>query len=183
MQMAKGLFSGVGSAKVVNSEYIKPGEVLFRVDRTKTDVNRKKETIVVVEGTVIHDLLDGESEMRVGEAVSQVLKPASDYFDRDVKAFVCAALGYDINDAPENEITEAAESIFGTDDNILCETVLHLSAKNIVTQKGGDFTKITWKGEVAYEDLPAMLSEREIERFYPNGKLDALIEQSKNAKA
>jgi len=163
------LFKGTGSAKVVNSEYFKPVDGLFRVDVCKSDQNRKKEPIVVIEGTIIHVIDPSVSELRAGDSVSQVLKPSSDYFARDVKAFVCSATSTDPNEADATEVEKAAAEIFESGNNPLSGTILHVRAHDITTEKGNPFTKITWKGEVDLKDAYEMLMESERARFFPNG--------------
>lgn len=175
-----GLFKGIGDAKVLDAVYIKPCDVLVRIDMTKVGENRKKEQFAFVEGTVIHCLSD--SEHTVGESITQAIKVTSDYFERDVKAFICSALGVDQNTDP-GDIDAAAEQVFESGDNPLQGTVMHLKAIPITTKQGNPFTKISWKGEVTPSRLKELLSPEEIKRFYPDGALDELIANYEAANA
>lgn len=175
-----GLFKGIGDAKVLDATYIKPCDVLMRIDMTKVGSNRKKEQFAFVEGTVIHCLSD--SEHTVGESITQAMKVTSDYFARDVKAFICAALGVD-QDTDSAEVDAAAEQVFESGDNPLQGTVMHLKAIPITTKQGNPFTKVSWKGEVTPDRVKDLLTEGEIKRFYPDGALDELIANYEKANA
>lgn len=172
------LFEGAGkSTGKKNANYIRPGHFLMRINQCKTDENRKKEPFAAVEGTVIC-ILDSDTEHRLGEDVTFLIKKASDYFEDEMVSFLGAATGMDVKSETDENKEQALAAIFESD-NPLSGTVLEVFAKNIVLKESGrDFTQITWRGEVEPHRLKDILSDEELDRFYPGGALDDIIAET-----
>lgn len=175
--MGSSIFAGAGeSTGVKRGNYIRQGHFLMRIDLCKIGENRKKEPNALVEGTVITHL-DSESENRVGENVTWLVKKASDYFLDEMVTFLGAATGMDIQSVSGEEKEEALAMIFDGD-NPLSGTVMEVFAKDVITKSGNPFTQVTWRGEVEPQKLKEVLSEDEIAKFYPGDALDKIIAET-----
>lgn len=138
-----GAFRGLGEAEVFGSgKYFPCVDADYRVCVRKVSFirTRKREDAYLIELDVIES---GNPDMPVGAVGSHMIMMRHDSALGDVKAFLGAALGIDVNDKSISSAQweEAAESSIG-DDNPLAGTELSLrTMKKTVQKTGGDFTK------------------------------------------
>lgn len=175
-----GTFSGIGKAQAKKSaNYIQPGQYLLRLDVTRIGKNRKGQKLAFVETTVIA-VLDESSKNRVGESVTWCVREDSDYFFPEVKAFILAVGDMDENSVTEEEVEAAAATIF-EGDNPLQNFVIEAHTTERISQENRPYNVTDFKGTVPFEKVKEILSEEgTVDRFFPDGLLDQLIEATAN---
>jgi len=166
------LFDGMEQATVRGEwNYVRPGDYICQIKRIKTKRSRQKRWYLGVEARVVHVIDDDEGRGHdVGDDVSHMINAEGDYFLSEVKtmyANICAC--------DPSEITRDICKQIAGPDNPLAGVIVRIKGKNKVTKKGNDFTTVTYK-RVPAAKAASMLSDDEIEAFFPKGKLDALIE-------
>ena len=181
----RGLFKGIGTAKpMLDSEYIKPGRYLVRIDKTKFFQNRKKINRFGVEMTVVHVIDDAAGQgHRLGNSVTYIFRPESDYFQGEMKAFISCVLGIPHESISEDDITEAGVEMFVKDEKILTGSVLEFTARTIVTTKDNDFTRVAFNRLLTAKEAIATLPEAIRTAFFPNQYLERRAEAEAAAAA
>lgn len=172
--LVKSTFGGgaLKNAKArVDSNWIRPGHYLMRIDRVKLDQNRKDETMMFIEMTPVHvyDNDDGAGH-RVGEAVSHGLMKKHDAFLGNVKAFLAAAMGCPAEEIGEDEIL----AVLDDDEGVLNGTVVEVFAKEIVTKANRPFTSVKYRREVPALELLEILSEETQKLYFPDDELQKI---------
>lgn len=180
--MGKSIFSGLKDAKLrVDANYVRPGHYLMRIDKCKTAENRKHEDFCAVEMTCVHVMDDDNGAgHKPGEEPSWLTMVKSDYFASDILTFICNVMGLDPNDLSEKERIEAAEMVFGEEDDKdhdqpLSGTVVEVKARAVkLKDSDKDFTKVSWCREVPASELIERLSDDEKAKFFPGDVLEKL---------
>lgn len=132
-----GMFKGVESARVPEGGvYFQPGVYLAKVLACKGFSNRRQIGTFVVECELLES---SEPSLPAGSLVSQVITLDKESALGNIKGFIAAAM----NDRAEN-VTEEMCDMVASAGNPLKGTVLRVSASNIKTKAGKDFTKLTW---------------------------------------
>ena len=173
--LAGNMFGGLKAARMsMDSNWMKEGHYLMRIDLVKIDQNRNEETAVFIECTVVHIYTNandaGETMHRLGESCCQsIWKKHKDTFLGNVKAFLAAATGYPPTEIEEKHILQIID-----DDQPLCGTVLEVKNRVILTKAKTPFTKINWKREVPPAELLTILPAEAQEMFFPDGTLEKM---------
>lgn len=170
----RGLFKGIGSARpMLDSEYIKPGRYMVRIDKTKFFQNRKKINRFGVEMTVVHIIDNAQGQGHsIGNSVTYIFRPESDYFQGEMKAFISCVLGIPHEQITEDDITEAGVEMFVKDEKILTGSVLEFTARNVVTQKDTDFTRVAFNRVLPAAEALTVLPENIVASFFPGQYLE-----------
>jgi len=151
-------FSGVENAKAnVGGNYVKPCDMIARIDRVKQDDSRSNGSFIANEMTVLH-VFEGEHE--VGENVTHMLMQKFDSFLNNWKKLVIG-----ITSCPDSEVTEEASNKIVSEDQPLSGIVVRVKAHNIKTRKGEDFTIVNYHGEVKEEDWRPLVSDADAARL------------------
>lgn len=175
MALAKQIFGNgkLKNAKArIDSNWEREGHYLERIDNVKITQNRKKQTGVVIEKTIIHvyDDKDGAGH-RLGESVSHSMWDHHDSFLGNVKAFLAGTMGLDVNAVEDDHIFQ----VIG-DDQPLAGTIVECFNREIMTRSDKPFTVINYKREVPAVEVKKTLTPDAIKNFFPDGKLDKAIE-------
>lgn len=134
-----GLFSGIKDAKVSRGGvYLEPGVYTARVEACKSGVTRKGAGFFVVEMTVLES---NNPKFTKGSSVSWMVVLDKEPSLGNIKHFAAIA-----TNTPEDEIDEAGIELIVSAENPLRGTILEISATNIKTKAGGDFTKVVFTG-------------------------------------
>lgn len=135
--MANGMFDGIEGARVSEGGvYLKPGVFKARIMAVKALKDRKGVGTFVVECELIESSND---DLPKGTIASWVVKLDKEPALGNIKAFAAAATG-----VSAKEVTAKAIELIVSEGNPLRDTVLKISAQNIKTKAGSDFTKVTW---------------------------------------
>jgi hypothetical protein len=174
-ELANGLFGAkFKEAKArVDSNWEREGRYLLRIDNVKLDQNRKKQTGLFVEKTVIHvyDDADGEGH-KVGETVDHSMWDHHESFLGNVKAFLAAVLGLPTTEVEESHVLQVID-----DDQPLQGTVVECHNRTILTrEKGKPFTVINYKREVPALELIEILSDEVKATYFPDDLLERMVE-------
>lgn len=173
-----GLFDKIGNVKAkVQANYISPGHYVCRIDKVLAKQNRKQEDTFIIEMTVIHVFDDNDGKgHKIGEEISNVINFRHDMALPNIKRFLCAVL-----DRPESDITSQVCERVCSDKQPLAGLIVEIQAKPTVTKAGNDFTDVGYRRTVPASLLVEILDEEAITRFFPDGKLEAMLqkEQSK----
>jgi hypothetical protein len=144
------LFQGVENAKAqVGGNYIKPGDIIARINRVHQDSSRKNGDFVAIEMTVYHSF---EGPHTPGEEVTHMLMHKFDSFLSNWKS---AIMG--ITSCSEAEVTADQSEKLVSEEQPLSGMVVRVKAFNIVTRSGKDYTKVTYEGEVSSEALEGIV--------------------------
>jgi hypothetical protein len=169
-----GIFDGMGEASSSrDSNYVIPAHVLGRINRVKSGTTRKEEGFFAVEMTVVHDCSPDKYERgkyghMQGEEVTWMAMAKHDSFLSNVKQFVGSTLAMEDEAIGKDEVN----TICG-DDQPLAGLVVEVVARNIITRANKDFTKVSFKGEVAQEEVAKLIGDEAMARFFPGGKTPA----------
>lgn len=165
---AETIFSGIESVEVYErTVYCGPGRYLARIDRVTQGINRKKAFYVAIEMTIVHVFSDGGGQgHRVGDAVTRYIG-ASDYFLKDVKAFISKALDVDPSQIDEDDCITVV-----SDEQPLAGVVVEWEGvqKPAKKQEPGQpmkfFTNVFFKGRWEPEDVENLLDAETFARFF-----------------
>lgn len=176
---------GTGNANYVNGE----GQYLARIEVCKTGKNYKKIDFACVVLTILADLTqDGSSKHKVGEEVTVLVRRDNDYFMRDWITFIQQITGEDMTNATGDQKVEALEMVFGSD-NPLGGTLVEMHSLLRLKKDGNPddpkqyYTLINWKREVRAYEAIGMLSQGVIDRYFPEGALEALAKAHESEDA
>lgn len=171
-----GMFTGMSQVRArVDREYIEAGKYWVRIDHCKVGQNRQGIPHSVVEGTVIAVLQqEGPNSHKVADEVTQVFSAKSEYCKRDIKSFVCGAMGM-----ADAEVTDQDCMAVFMPDNPLAFTVVEVHAYDIAKKNKPNemFTRVSWKREVPPSEIQRGLPAVLIERFFPGNFLAKLVER------
>lgn len=173
-ELAQGLFKGLKDAKArVDSNWDREGRYLMRIDNVKIDSNRKKQTAVFVEKTVVHVIDDADGEgHKVGESTTHSMWTHHESFLGNVKAFLAGALG-----VPPEQITEEQVYEVVDDEQPFAGTVVECHNRKILTrEKKQPFTVVNYKREVPAQELIDTLSDEVKETYFPDGALETMLQ-------
>lgn len=181
----RSLFAGIGAARtMLDTSYFKEGRYWMRIDKGKQFENRNHLARVGIEGTIIKVLDDHQGRShRAGESVSHLYKRENEYFDREIKTFICMITG-----AAEEQVTEelglqVADAIFPEGSNApqpMAMKVVEVVARLTKTKKDTDFTRVSFVREVPASEVLGGIAPADAVRFFPAGYLEA--EASKEAE-
>lgn len=163
-----GMFDGIKDAKSsLDANYDRDGDYVSRIDRVKAGKTRSGDEFVAIEKTVIHVFDDGEGRgHRVGEEATHMMMTRHDSFQGNFKAFVSNSMG-----CGQDEVDTAACEEIISDANPMGGLIVRHVNKTIQTRKGTDFTRVSYKGEIAPNELVELLDEDAQTRFFPDGSL------------
>lgn len=165
------LFKGLKSAKpILDSEYMKPGHYWLLLNRCKVDENRKHESFVANEFTVVH-VLDNAVGMgfSVGASATHLTMQKSDYFFSEVRTFVSKVMGVAFEDVGEDE----ALLVYGPDQP-LAGMIVEAVCQQVMTKEGKPFVKTLYRREVPPAEALGILPPNIVSRFFPGGRLEKL---------
>jgi hypothetical protein len=173
--MGKKLFGGVKGAKgPSDGNYFKDGTYIVRIDRVKIFDNRKDQTKVAVEATVLSVVEEGtQGGHRVGDQVSQIMDPKWDLFLGIFKSFVECAMRCDFADMEDDEAEAACDMVCGEDQplsGVICRVVNRI----VTTKQDTNFTKVTWTDEIAPGEAIELMSPKALAVCYPGEKATIL---------
>lgn len=162
------LFEGIGDADLLEAVYENPGTYLEQILKVKYVDTRKSGPMFIIEKRVLHCLaeVDGFAPHQPGAIVSHTIKKQSEYFKADMKQVVCGVMEVDPSDPT---IDDVARDIFRVDGSpieglfVICENT------NVITkEKKQNFTKIRYRGTRPASEAFEMMSERALERIFPD---------------
>lgn len=176
---------GVGNAKAGRDvNYLREGSYIARIDKCwiKDDC-RGGFDLAICEMTVLHRNNE-ESVNRVGESASWAISSTNDYFLPECLALVQAVTGEDVDGMSEEQKVEAMNLVFDSN-NPLEGTIVEVEVIKKAKKKASDadiaagrsdafIDKVVFRGEVKPSRAAKLLTENEINRFYPDGKLDEM---------
>jgi hypothetical protein len=143
-----GLFAGIKDAKVSQGGvYLKPGVFTTRIEACKSGKTRANVVFFVVELDILES---NNSELPPGTRCSWMVTLDKEPALGNIKAFLAVA-----TDSKEEEIDEAGVELVVSADNPLKDTIVRVSAVNIKTKAGTDFTKCTFLPADARESASA----------------------------
>lgn len=161
--VAERFFSNQSRVDAFNKEKVKSfgnraakmgiGEYWVRLDKVTMKETMKAGTIIFeIAGTVVH-VKSEECDHSVGEAVTQAFFPSSNFFYKDVKAFLASTL-----DTPTEEVTEQDILEVCAEDNPLADLVIGVKGvakhgKEGTKHEGKVFCNLYWNGEISEEAL------------------------------
>lgn len=132
-----GMFDGIETARTSEGGvYFKPGSFVAEVKTCKALKDRKGVGTFVVETLLLES---SREDMPKGTLCSWVVKLDKEPALGNIKGFVAAAFGLSAS-----AVTAAAVEDVVSDKNPLNGMKLRVSAQNIKTKSGTDFTKVAW---------------------------------------
>jgi hypothetical protein len=135
--MNTGMFEGIEGARVSEGGvYFKPGVYKARILAVKALKDRKGVGTFVVECELLES---SEPMLPAGTIASWVVKLDKEPALGNIKSFAAAA-----NGVQPKDVTAKAIELIVSEGNPLKDTILKVSAQNIKTKSGSDFTKVTW---------------------------------------
>lgn len=175
-----GMFEGIESPDVKasrDSNYMKRGHYLVRIDRVKADQTRKSRPFVAIECTVLHTFADGDGDEfqgdpeqleqqwhRPGDTPSQLLMADRDPFLPNIKAFVSQVLA-----VPAVKVTVAECNKMCSEENPMGGMVAEVNNRVIKLEKTGNpFTKINWVREWKPSEFMKIVKVELLEQLFPN---------------
>jgi hypothetical protein len=181
------MFDGIESPEIKasrDSNYLRRGHYLVRIDRVKSDKTRppKNRPFVAIETTVVHTFADGDGRdlqgqmdqldqqwHKPGDTPSQLLMADMDTFLPNIKSFVSNVMA-----VPESQVTVEACNEMCSEENPLGGMVVEVNNRMIKTTAGNDFTKINWVREWRPSEFSKVVDVDLLEALFPN--LEALLE-------
>lgn len=131
-----GVFDGLGKAEYFEGgKYVSPGVFLVEVKRVKQGLTRKKEPFFVVEMKTIES--SSLKEHPLGTDMSWMVMLKHDAALGNIKHFLSVASGSPLTEVDEKDAEEAVAEA-----NPLAGVKLRISAVNVKTRAGADFTKV-----------------------------------------
>jgi hypothetical protein len=192
---AAAIFANIGAASASKqSNWIRPGDYLFRIEAMKLICSRKRENILVAELTCVH-VFSGAFAQQLGmaphvpgETLAASYNDKHDGFLGNVKAMIAGIEG-----VPGEQI----DAIFAREGTSLTQhcvlmtseaqpyagMFVHVTAQQIVTKRGTPFTRINWLREVKPSELSGILFPDELQRFFPGDALQQLIASEQRIQA
>jgi hypothetical protein len=135
--MADSMFAGIEGARTSEGGvYFRPGAYEARVIAVKALKDRKGIGTFVVETEL---LASSNDKLPVGTMCSWVVKLDKEPALGNIKAFIAAAMK-----CAAKDVTAQAVEMVISEGNPLRDVVLKVSAQDIKTKAGNDFTKVTW---------------------------------------
>tara|TARA_Y100000114_G_C11693074_1_gene294556 strand:- start:113 stop:526 length:414 start_codon:yes stop_codon:yes gene_type:complete len=132
-----GLFDGIESVEVTQrSEYLQAGSYVLEIQAIKEGTSRKGEDYFLSEFKIIES---SNPELPAGAPVTWMYMKRFDSFLKGVKAFIASAANCRVDEVT-SEICAAAIS----DKQPLVGAKVSAFAKDVPTQSGGTFTKVTF---------------------------------------
>jgi hypothetical protein len=142
-----GRFSRIKEARYSEGGvYVLPGVYMFEILACKAGETRSGVPFFVVELKILESNND---DRPVGSECSWFVGLDKEPALGNIKQFVSAATG-----SPLDEVDEEAVELIVSKDNPLAGHVIHASAINIKTKKGGDFTRVKWSPVDSDDDEP-----------------------------
>ena len=130
-----GLFDGIEKVEVSQrSEYLQPGSYVLEIQAIKEGTSRSGEDYFLSEFKIIES---SNPELPPGAPVTWMTMKRFDSFLKGVKAFIASAAGCTVD-----EVTQAICAAAISDEQPMAGARVSAFAKNVVTKKGGDFTKV-----------------------------------------
>lgn len=157
----------------LDSNWLREGHYVMRIDRVKLDQNRKEQTGFFIEMTCLHAYSAYEEvpPHTPGDNPTQAIWAHFDSFLGNVKHFISRAVG-----VPATEVDETHVDLVTADDQPLSGTVMEVKGRTIMTQRNKPFNKVTYVREIAAKELKALLSEKVKTEFFPDNLLDQMEE-------
>lgn len=155
------VFEGIENAEVQrDSEFIRPGRYILRLDACRTGVTRKQidyslfsfTCVDVVDDTAASD--DPKGPHRVGDKVSWMIMKSWDGFLAAVKSAIVQMTG-----CSEDEVTSDNLQIIFGGDQPLAGNFYEVDARNIITKKNTTFTKVRVVRELAADEVRARVPD------------------------
>lgn len=191
------LFGGIDHAKTsFDSNYMRPGHYILRIDNIKASANQKGEPFLATEMTVLHCISDLEATQHAlhphlpGETVTDMKMKKHQSFLPNVRAQIAGMEGMSIEELQQQlgregkSVEQYMIDVCGPNQPY-AGMFVEIHARQIMTQRGTPFTKISYKREVRPSELPGFLSPEQIQKFFPGDMLQQLIghEQSIHGNA
>ena len=150
-------FEGVEAAKPQKSgNFIRPCDIIARIDRIKKGETRKGIGFIANEMIVLHAF---EGSHVVGENITHMLMMDKDSFLGNWKAMIMG-----IASCAEEEITQEQSEVIISEEQPFSGDVIRVKARNIKTQADKDFTVVDYHGAVLAEEWMALMSDVEKKR-------------------
>jgi hypothetical protein len=142
------MFDGIEGARVSEGGvYFKPGAFRARILAVKALKDRKQVGTFVVECELLES---SEPSLPRGTVCSWVVKLDKEPALGNIKAFAAAATG-----VQPKEVTAKAIELIVSEGNPLKDVTMKVSASNIKTKSGSDFTKVTWQADEDQDEATA----------------------------
>jgi hypothetical protein len=155
--------------------YMRAGKYLIRIDRVKEFFNRKQVFCWALEATVLHVFDDHqETGHGVGEIVTHYVESTSDYFLKDIKGAVVAALKCNPNDVDEDDLLGIAD-----EEQPLAGFVLPYQGSPKTSQKGTDYTVIRYQPSWDIEQVRKILDPKRFAEFFPGAEPEPVAPPSR----
>lgn len=193
--VAAQLFGGIDSARTsFDSNYMRAGHYLCRIDRIKASTNQGGEPFLATEMTILHCFSDHEAVQvgvlahAAGEQVTDMKMKKHQSFLGNVRAMIAGLEGMTVEELQQQlgregknvemymiEVCGAQQPYAGT--------FVEVYARQIMTRpkpgvpNGTPFTKITYKREVRPSELPGFMPPELLQSFFPGDMLQQLIAQ------
>lgn len=131
-----GIFSGIKNAEYYESgKYVAPGLYLGEVLKVKQGMSRKKRGFFAVELRVLES--SNSKDHPVGTDMTWMVMLDQDAAMGNIKHFIAVAGDMSVDEVEEEDANDAV-----SESNPLAGVKLRISAVNVKTLKGGDFTKV-----------------------------------------
>jgi hypothetical protein len=146
--------------------YMRAGKYLVRVDRVKEFFNRTGIFCWAMEGTILH-VFDSHQETghTVGEVVTHYVESTSDYFLKDIKGLIVAALKCNPAEIDEDDCLDTAD-----EEQPLAGFVLPYHGHPKVSQKGNDYTVIRYQPRWNIDAVRSLLPPERFKEFFPDAE-------------
>lgn len=133
-----GLFDGIEQTEVVQrSEYLGPGTFKLQIQMVKEGESRRGDHYFLSEFKILEST---NPELPVGSPVTWMTMKRHHSFLKSVKAFIASAAGCAIDDVTAESCSQAVGA-----EQPLAGAIVHAQAKDVPTQSGGTFTKVTFR--------------------------------------
>jgi len=192
--LAQKFFKGVSAARdSIDANYIRPFAGIVRVEKCKLGETRTHEGFFVIECTVL-EVRDNKADQQIpgklpvvpGEAVSHMLMVKHEPFLPNARSFFAAAGIGTVEQfkAMGDDAFIAQVVVPACDPAVQCltGTIIALDVNNRTAQKSNKtYTRVNWNGEINPVDALTQLRPETIEKFYPNGQLKKLAQDTADA--
>jgi hypothetical protein len=188
------LFDGIDSARTSqDSNYIRPGHYLMRIDRIKADTNQKGQPFLATELTVLHVFSSaeadkvGESAHTPGESVTDMKMKHHQSFLGNVRAMLAGIEGMAVEEL-QRQLAQSGDTVASYavklcgQDQPYAGMLVEVYAKQIMTRpkhnapNGTPFTKVTYRREVRASELASIMAPEALQMFFGNGLLEQLLQ-------
>lgn len=181
-----GLFSNVkDSRRLVDAQYVTEGHYYVRINKCKQGQSRppKNRQFACVETTVLHHVLPpSPGTVAVGRDMTHMVMADSEYFGSEIRTFVAAIAGLQFEAVSEEDcdlvfdVNEIPGQPDGKGDQPFGGIIAEVSARDVETRAGGNFTKVSWIRQVPAKVLKDVIAPDIEKAYFPNGMLDQMIE-------